>query len=96
MTLEQLLLNLANKQLETKPELGNVVNAIKEFQHAPWNYKVFGPISLDDSPSIHIYLSVGKVHKAYDIVLNLDLETMTISMEEVNTPSVKTLKGGSK
>ena len=95
MTFEKLLLSLAEKQLKTHPELGNLANLIKEFQHAPWDYRVFGPVNLeDDEACVNIYLSVGKTHKVYDIVLKLDLETMILSSEEMDTPKVKTLKKG--
>lgn len=82
MTLENLLLEKANPEIKL---------LIHEFQHAPWDYKVFGPLSLEDEAIVHIYLSIGRTKKMYDIVLAYNMNTGEITREQVHTNKVDTL-----
>lgn len=82
-TVEQLL--LANADDEIK-------HLIQEFQHAPWNYNVIGPQSIEDSAVLYVYISVGKTKKMYDIALEYDMGTGKVSNRELDTPKIKTLK----
>lgn len=72
----------------------DIQSTIAEFRHAPWNYSVVAPTNLEDSPIITFHLSVGKVKKMYDVVLQWNLLTNEITSEEVSSPKIKTLKVG--
>lgn len=81
--LEQLLLEKANPEVK---------QLIEEFRHAPWDYKIFGPMSLEDEPVVMVYLSIGKTRKMYDVVLSYDMGTGEVTNLEMETPKIRTLR----
>jgi len=46
---------------------------MKEFDKAPWDFRIFSPCSMDDAPEISIYLLIGKKQKEKEIHIVLPL-----------------------